>query len=47
MTGLLMIAAGFILLLFVHLPVIVLACVLMAAIGATFVRGGFKVLAGR
>lgn len=46
-TGLLMIAAGFVLLLFVHLPVVVLASVLMAAVGATFVRGGFKVLVRR
>lgn len=47
MTGLLLIATGFILLLFVHFPVVVLACVLMAAVGAAFVRGGFRVLARR
>lgn len=46
-TGLILMAAGFVLLLFVHLPVVVLASVLMAAVGAIFVRGGFRALVRR
>lgn len=42
-----MIVAGFVLLLFVHLPVVVLASVLMSAVGAIFVRGGFRALVRR
>lgn len=39
MTGTLLVAAGFILLFFVHLPVVVLASVILVATGATFLRG--------
>jgi hypothetical protein len=42
MTGTLIIAAGFVLLLFVHLAVVVLASVILVAIGATFVRGAIQ-----
>jgi hypothetical protein len=41
-TGMLFIAAALVLLLFVRLPVFVLAAVLLAVTGATMVRGGFK-----
>jgi hypothetical protein len=42
MTGILMVAAGLILVLFVHLAVVVLASVILAAMGATFLRGAFQ-----
>jgi Flp pilus assembly protein TadB len=38
-TGILFVAAAVVLLLFVHFPVIVLAAVLMAVVGAAFLRG--------
>ena len=41
-TGSLFIAAGFILLLFLHLAVIVLASVVLVTIGASFVKGAMK-----
>lgn len=42
MTGILLVAAGFILLLIVHLAVVVLASVLLVATGATFIRGALQ-----
>jgi predicted RNA-binding Zn-ribbon protein involved in translation (DUF1610 family) len=42
MTGSLFVAAGFILLFFVHLAVVVLASVILVATGATFVRGALQ-----
>jgi Flp pilus assembly protein TadB len=41
-TGILFVVAALVLLLFVRLPVVVLAAVLLAVTGATMVRGGFK-----
>jgi hypothetical protein len=41
-TGILFIVGALVLLLFVRLPVFVLAAVLLAVAGAAMVRGGFK-----
>jgi len=46
-TGALFIAAGMVLLFLLHLAIIVLASVLLVAIGATLWRSAFKVRAGR
>lgn len=41
-TGILFMAGAIVLLLFVRLPVFILAAVLLAVCGAAMVRGGFK-----
>jgi hypothetical protein len=41
-TGILFIAGALVLLLFVRLPVFILAAVLLAVVGSSMVRGGFK-----
>ena len=42
MTGILFVAGALVLLLFVRLPVFVLASVLLAVVGASMIRGSFK-----
>lgn len=42
MSGTLIVAAGFILLFFVHLAVVVLASVIAVALGATIIRGALQ-----
>lgn len=46
-TGSLLIAAGFLLLLFVHIAVVVLASVVLAAFGATMLSGAKRARLGR
>lgn len=42
MTGVMLIAAALVLLLFMHLPVVVLAAVLLGVVGASLLRGGAR-----
>jgi hypothetical protein len=47
MTGLLLVLAGLVLLLFLHLAVIVLASVVLVVFGATLMRGALRRRLGR